>query len=140
VETASGLAVVASIIMALIISSVVKRPEFSSPAGAAMIVGAGIYAGIFVAMNSFNYRLIFWLFLVPQLLAWGGRRDGYRWVGKAFILIITVAMLLASVRRPWFFIPKEILNWSVFIFCVFVLVCLSRDASSAIFCRSRSPG
>src|SRR5207244_430522 len=140
VETGSRLAVVASIIMALIISSVVKRPEFSSPAGTAMAVGAGIYAGTFVAMNCFNYRLIFLLFLVPQLLAWGGRRDGYRWVGKAFILIITVAMLLASVRHPRFFIPKEILNWSVFIFCVFVLICLSRDASLAIFSRWRSPG
>jgi hypothetical protein len=140
VEGWSTLAVVASVVAALIISRVVKRPEFSAPASAAMTVGAGIYAGTFVAMNSFNYRLMFLLLLVPQLFAWGERRDAYRWVGKAFILIIIGAMLLASARYPQFFIPKEILNWSVFIFCVFVLICLSRDASLALFSRSKSLG
>jgi hypothetical protein len=132
IEWSSKVAVIGSLLLAIAASLVVKRPEFSSRAGPIMAIGAGTYVGTFVMMNNFNYRLIFLLFLVPQLLEWGGRRDAYRWIGAASIVTITGAMWLASSRYPTFFIPKEILNWLVFIICLFVLFCHSTEARSAL--------
>jgi hypothetical protein len=132
IEFWSKIAFLGSILMATLASLIVKRPEFSSRAGTMMAIGAGIYAGTFVMMNNFNYRLIFLLFLVPQLLEWRARRDAYRWIGGACLVTITGAMLLASSRYPTFFIPKEILNWLIFVMCLFVLICLSAEARSAL--------
>ena len=100
IELWSKTAVCVSILLALLISRTVKPPEFSVRGRAATTIGAAVYVGIFVATSSFNYRLIFLLLLVPQLLAWAQQRGGYRWVGRALVLIIMGAMLLASARYP----------------------------------------
>ncbi|MFN2541480.1 MAG: hypothetical protein ABR514_04835 [Chthoniobacterales bacterium] len=132
IEAASKIAVVASVVLALVASRLLKPPELGSAKDIAMVIGAAIYAGTFVAMNNFNYRLIFLFFLLPQLFAWGTRRGPYRWVGRALVVIITGAMLLASARYPKFFITKEVLNWIVFVFSVFILVGLTRKDTSAL--------
>lgn len=45
-------------------------PEFTRGAMEKMLVGTGIYCGSFVLLSNFNYRLIFVLLVVPQLLVW----------------------------------------------------------------------
>src|SRR5213075_1209886 len=114
-----------------------KRLQFSSRAGTMITMGAAIYAGSFAVMNNFNYRLIFLLFLIPQLLEWARRRDRFRWVGVASIVIIAGVLLLANadtLQLP-FFILKEMLNWILFIVCVVILLCLGKEAGSAVLSR-----
>lgn len=132
IEAASKIAVVACVVLALVASRLLRLPELSSVRGTAMVIGAAIYVGTFVAMNNFNYRLIFLFFLLPQLFAWGTRNGPYRWVGRTLVVMITGAMLLASARYPKFFITKEILNWIVFVFSVFILIGLTRKERSAL--------
>lgn len=140
IEPWSKIAALGSLLVALIASYATKRPKLSSPAGTLMVIGAAVYAGTFVVMNNFNYRLIFLLFLVPQLLEWVKQRDAYRWLGAATILIIAGALLLANAAPFGLFVTKELLNWIAFIICLVVLICLSRDAASALLSPSASQG
>jgi len=137
IEAWSRIAVIGSVLLAVIASAVTKQLEFSSRAGTLMTMGAAIYAGSFAVMNNFDYRLIFLLFLIPQLLEWARRRDPYRWVGVASIVMIAGALLLANadtLQLP-LFILKEVLNWMAFIFCMVILLCLGKDAGSVLLSR-----
>jgi hypothetical protein len=141
IEPWSRIAVTGCVLLAVIAAALVKRLEFSSRAGTLMTMGAAIYGGTFAVMNNFNYRLIFLLFLIPQLLEWARRRDRYRWIGTGSIMIIASVLLLANTTtlQLRLFTLKEILNWIAFIFCVVILLCLGKEAWSALLFRLRSP-
>jgi hypothetical protein len=136
IELYSKLAIVGSALAAAIAWWLIKRPAFSSRAGTMAAIGAGIYVGTFVMLNNFHYRLIFLLFLLPQLFEWAASRDSSRWIGAVGIVPVAGAMFLASSNHPTFLILKEIPNWLVFIICLFILMCLGTDAKLALM-RSR---
>lgn len=132
VELCSSLAVAGSVLTAAIVGCIAKRPPFSLRGGTMAAIGAGMYVGTFVALNNFHYRMIFLLFLLPQLLDWVAEHNSSRWLGIACIVTIGSAMLLASSNHPAFLIVKDVLNWLVFIICLFILTRLFMDAWSTL--------
>ena len=62
-------------------------------------LGAAVYAGTFLLGNNWDYRLMFVLFCLPQLVDWS--RDGYRPLARA--ARVTVAALLVSLWMQFFF-------------------------------------
>jgi hypothetical protein len=139
IEPCSMIAVIGSVLLAVIASALVKRSEFSPRAGALITMGTAIYAATFALMNNFNYRLIFLLFFMPQLFEWSKRRDRHRWIGVASILMIAGVLLLGNADTLQLFVLKEILNWILFIFCVVILICLGKKAGSTLLCRLMLP-
>ncbi len=79
-------------------------------------VGAGIYIGCFLTMNTHDYRLIFLFFTIPQLVAWMRDKDK----GISFVSQITLAAMLFSLwsffvmrflRLKSTFLMEELCNW-----------------------------
>jgi len=63
-------------------------------------VGAGIYIGCFLLMNTHDYRLIFLIFTVPQLVEWLHERNNK-------IAVVPLVTLCAMVLSLWsFFIMR----------------------------------
>ena len=75
-----------------------SRP--STPRGArdldAYWAGAGVYVGTFCFFHSFDYRLVFLLLTIPQLLRWARRAEPVAWVSLA-ALLTTVWLIGPSV-------------------------------------------
>jgi hypothetical protein len=80
-------------------------------------VGAGIYIGSFLIMNTINYRLIFLIFTVPQLVAW--LRDSKE-KGISLVPLVTLTAMVFSVwsyfvmrflGRNLTFVLEEFFNW-----------------------------
>lgn len=89
-------------------------PEFTRGAMEKMLVGTGIYCGSFVLLSNFNYRLIFVLLVVPQLLVWWRLGAAPRRIASAALATIAVALLLSGQLRSWLFLLKETANWLLF--------------------------
>jgi hypothetical protein len=53
---------------------------------AAFRLGAAIYVGTFFLGNNWDYRLIFLLFTIPQLVSWGAASRAARWILAMLIL------------------------------------------------------
>lgn len=60
--------------------------------------GAGVYVGTFCLFHSFDYRLVFLLLTIPQLLRWARRAEPVAWVSLA-ALLTTVWLIGPSVLR-----------------------------------------
>jgi hypothetical protein len=73
--------------------------------------GAGIYLGTFLLGNSWAYRLIFLIFIVPQLVVWI-KTDPSR----KLVAVITLLMVITSSCPTWINsgILDEIFNWLLF--------------------------
>ena len=81
-------------------------------------VGASIYIGSFIVINNIDYRLIFLIFTIPQLVSWLRSRDGR----FSKIPLLTLSAILFSLwstfmmrflgRNPTF-ILEEFSNWIV---------------------------
>lgn len=99
----------------------VRLPEFTGGAMEKMLIGAGIYGGSFTLVSSFNYRLIFLLFVVPQLLHWLRQRTAARRFAFASLVSVSLALFLSAQLRSWLFLLKESANWIVFGGATFVL-------------------
>lgn len=79
-------------------------------------VGAGIYIGCFFLMNTIDYRLIFLVFTIPQIVAW--LRDKGKDI--SFVTKITLAAMVFSLwnafvmhylGRKITFLMEEFTNW-----------------------------
>ncbi|HEY9658325.1 MAG TPA: hypothetical protein V6C65_07730, partial [Allocoleopsis sp.] len=79
--------------------------------------GAGIYIGTFFLGNIWLYRLMFLIFVVPQLISW--RSDARR----GFISLIALVSMIIScwslwgasiISERWIFLIDEICNWVLF--------------------------
>jgi hypothetical protein len=87
-------------------------------------VGAACYVGTFVLENNFDYRLIFLIFVLPQLLAWAGDassgRSGVARVALAGIYVALWSMLIDRAAQAWLggpwigFLISEAAEWTVF--------------------------
>ncbi|MEW6714448.1 MAG: hypothetical protein AB1306_05090 [Nitrospirota bacterium] len=82
-------------------------------------VGASIYIGCFILMNTHDYRLIFLLFTIPQLIAWLGKKGE----DTSLAPLVTLAAMLLSLwsffimhflGRKTTFVIEEISNWIMF--------------------------
>lgn len=88
---------------------------------APFLLGSGIYIGTFLLGNNFDYRLIFLLFTLPQLVRWCGEQQHSRIaVGSLFCIIISLwsPVLLQPLRTSHWgnhigFAVDEVLNWGV---------------------------
>ncbi len=60
--------------------------------------GAGVYVGTFCLFHSFDYRLVFLLLTIPQLLRWARRGEPVAWVSLA-ALLATVWLIGPSVLK-----------------------------------------
>ena len=89
-------------------------------------LGALIYLGTFVEGNSFNYRLLFLVFCIPQLAAWA-RRVSPVW----FEARLTTVALIAScwTATLLWFLPEgavlvfaQIANWILFTGLLYLLI------------------
>jgi hypothetical protein len=81
-------------------------------------VGAGIFIACFLLMNTHDYRLIFLIFTVPQLVAW--LRDKER--GVLFVPLITLVSIVLSMWNAFImhflgrkitFVIEEFCNWII---------------------------
>jgi hypothetical protein len=132
-ETHSGLLIIAySLIAVAFILSLILNKKFNTPTPGsfnldAFRIGAAIYIGCFIIGNNFNYRLIFLLLCIPQLLEW------YELKGRNYRLVIvgliTITMLMQYNLVFRHFFPglqecyaKDLLGWIVFITCCILTV------------------
>ena len=57
-----------------------------------------IYVGSYAVMHNYDYRLVFLLLAIPQLLRWGREAAGA--VPRANWILFTLASLLLAAARP----------------------------------------
>lgn len=79
-------------------------------------MGVGIYAGCFLLMNTHDYRLIFLIFTIPQLIAWF-LKSGKKVLSIPGITLIAMgfslwnAFIMRFLGRPATFVIEESSNW-----------------------------
>jgi hypothetical protein len=96
-------------------------------------VGGGVYVGTFLFGGNFDYKLVFLLFTIPQLVLWarsatGRMAETARWVLAAVVLSMWAPLL----REPLALLPSggtlgfmadELANWMVFLGLAFLIAC-----------------
>jgi len=89
-------------------------------------VGAGLFTGTFLLTNNIEYRLIFLIFTLPQLLAWGKVNDKFGALSIFTMLMIVIrcwGAIWANVI-PLFLVTyllKNITEWLIFGFFIYAL-------------------
>ncbi len=102
-------------------------------AGLCFLAGASIFVGTFVIGNNYDYRLVFTLMTLPQLLNWAADHDDrfIRTTSVTTILGVLATLWLSSVTigdppdtslvRMGGFLLDELINWYVFLAMLFFL-------------------
>jgi uncharacterized protein with PQ loop repeat len=94
--------------------------------------GAGIYIGCFLLMNTHDYRLIFLIFTIPQLIAWSKNNNGK----QLSLPVITLAAMGVSLwsffimrflGRPATFVIEEFSNWVMLYTLLYLLFASAPD-------------
>jgi hypothetical protein len=90
-------------------------------------MGALIYVGTFVIGNSFDYRLVFLLLTLPQLLRWPAPRPAVRKRGNlpAATLAVVMAALWIGTLSERLRLADELVSWTL---AGMLLVLLVRSA------------
>jgi hypothetical protein len=111
-----------------------NRAADATPPGRALDffrIGAGVYAGTFLLGASWDYRLIFGLFMVPQLAAW--MRDDDPVLRRTAVAVLAALFLSAwsLALHGWFDgvlvgriiarTMEELAKWGLFVGCVYLL-------------------
>jgi hypothetical protein len=87
-------------------------------------VGAGIFVGSYAVMHNYDYRLVFLLLAIPQLLRWGREERGA--VPRAnWILFTLLASLLLAARPVEHLALEEVVNWLLFVALTAALVAVA---------------
>jgi hypothetical protein len=88
-------------------------------------VGAAVYIGCFLLMNTHDYRLIFLVFTVPQLVTWLRNKDGT----MLSVPLVTLASMVFSLwsffimrfaGRKITFVLEEFSNWVILVGLLFL--------------------
>jgi hypothetical protein len=97
--------------------------------------GAGVYLGTFLLGNSWAYRLIFLIFIIPQLVAWI-KADRHR----KLIAVVALVSTIASCCPTWIDsgILDEIFNWLLFISLLYLLMSSLPYPIQKILLRSKN--
>jgi hypothetical protein len=94
-------------------------------------LGGWIYIGTFLLGNNFDYKLIFLLFTIPQLVNWVSSDDiQVRWISKITLVAIITSLwsfilmpiIKAILSRGMGVIIDEAANWMVFAGVLYLLV------------------
>lgn len=120
-ETIEQIAGLVSIFMVLLIGSLclvrATQPEceisdMAAHSLAAFRLGAGIYAGTFLLGNNWDYRLMFLLFTLPQLLEWWKHHPlaGFTLIA----VLISLSYLWIAAILPLAYFIDEFANWFMF--------------------------
>lgn len=83
-------------------------------------IGASIYAGTFLIGNNFDYRLIFLLFTLPQLLEWLKQKSFLTLSSGLSLTGIILSFWLSSNTLSYLYLD-ELLNWLLFLFYTYAL-------------------
>jgi hypothetical protein len=94
-----------------------KKPDLPETEHSdAFRIGASIYLGTFVLGNSYDYRLIFLIFALPQLLSWMRVRNRLGTFSKVLVasVVFSVWSMIFPETNPLMFILKELVRWFIF--------------------------
>ncbi len=103
-------------------------------------IGASIYIGTFLIGNNWDYRLVFLLFTVPQILVWLKTPPRLTSIsGLALMGIILTTWL--SRYTVQVYLLDELINWLLFVFFTYTLILtLPKWLKSYLFFRPRDWG
>lgn len=75
-------------------------------------MGAGIYCGVFIFLgNSYDYRLIFLLFTMPQLFIWAKTKNVMQSIGLWVIILIPICFWIKRLRIPiWDYVENAFIS------------------------------
>ncbi len=95
-------------------------------------LGAGIYIGTFLLGNNFDYRMVFLLFVVPQLVQWSAHPlFQIRWPARMTLGAILLSWWASLLFQPLLAMPMgddialvldESVNWLAFIGLLYLLL------------------
>jgi hypothetical protein len=88
-------------------------PHLASWARLAFWIGALVFLGTFAVGNNFDYRLVFLLLTLPQLMAWASASEvePRRWLGAVTLLSVLVLLWIGALSEPlalW----DEVVTWA----------------------------
>jgi hypothetical protein len=78
-------------------------------------IGSSIYIGTFLIGNNWDYRLIFLLFTIPQILAWLKTQVQFESISGLALMAIILTTWLSSKSHQIHYLD-ELLNWLLFLF------------------------
>jgi hypothetical protein len=91
-------------------------------------IGSLVFLGTFAVGNNFDYRLVFVLLTLPQLMAWASAAEGEprRWLAAVTLLAVLVLLWIGALSEPlalW----DELVTWAgVFLFAVLLAASVPR--------------
>lgn len=78
-------------------------------------IGSSIYIGTFLIGNNWDYRLIFLLFTIPQILAWLKTQVQFESISGLALMAIILTTWLSNISDEVYYLD-ELLNWLLFLF------------------------
>jgi len=110
-------------VIAAIFVKKTSAPSFTKEMADSMLIGMSLYTGVFAFLGTnYNYKFIFLLLAVPQVLEWIRRNTPYRAFAFTFLTLMAVAFWLSAQEEYWQFVVKEVVNWCLFGMSAFVLL------------------
>jgi hypothetical protein len=91
-------------------------------------IGSLVFLGTFAVGNNFDYRLVFVLLTLPQLIAWASAAEGEprRWLAAVTLVTVLVLLWIGALSEPlalW----DELVTWAaVFQFAVLLAASVAR--------------
>lgn len=86
--------------------------------------GGAIYVGTFFLGNNWDYRLVFLLLTLPQLIRWAADKSPMRWVSRGVLAAVLLSLWHIAIHRLLSVVPggspaavmlDEAANWVVFL-------------------------
>src|SRR4028119_1934259 len=84
-------------------------------------IGSSIYIGTFLIGNNWDYRLIFLLFTIPQILAWLKTQVQLESISGLALMAIILTTWLSSKSHQIYYL-EELLNWLLFLFFAYTTI------------------
>jgi hypothetical protein len=120
------LIVVAALFLSYRLARHARLVLYESPYMDAFRLGAIIYVGTFIQGNSFNYRLIFLVFCIPQMVIWTRRQSPVYWEARGTLVAVLAscwaAILLRILPEGPAFMMDEFANWILFSGLLYLLI------------------
>jgi hypothetical protein len=128
----SGLVILILLAFIFIHKKYIKEHLPSTPYMEAFRMGSGIYIGTFTLGNNWDYRLIFLLFTIPQLVAWGSHSSALvKWSARLTTSAMMISLWSLLIFRPLLTLPilehiafllDELANWIVLAGLLYLLI------------------
>lgn len=116
-----AVAVCLAIGLATVLGRIPVPPQHDRWRFDALLISSSIYTTSFAVGISYDYRLVFLLLALPQLLDWAGSHTLLARVAEGTIAIVLLLMHTTVFTAPPLFVLNELLAWSLFVVLVGVL-------------------